>query len=227
MKNVYLVIVQILLFTSIASAESERVYSMEAFLGSAYSFKTPLEIEQDGEDKISLTADYDTKPFKGAPYYAVRLGTWDEDKGWEVELIHHKLYLANNPPEVNNFEITHGYNLLTLIRGWKKQWGGKEYIVRVGAGLTLVHPEITVRNKQMHGEHTVDSNGLMFNLAGYTAQASVGRRFYFSDRIFGSLEGKFTVSTADIKMEDGEVDAPNVAVHVLFGLGYDYKRPKK
>lgn len=76
----------------------------------------------------------------------------------------------------------------------------------------------------VHGKHSFKVLGAEGYFAGVTALAGIGKRFYFSEKVFGSVEAKISASTADIAMEDASIDAPNVALHFTFGLGYDHKR---
>jgi hypothetical protein len=199
---------------SVALAE----YSFEVFMGTQFNLRTPLTIEQKGEEKIEIdSAEYDSEAFTGfnSPYYAWRIGLWDNNRAWEFELVHEKLILKNKPDEVQHFEISHGYNLITINRAWAYP----KFIVRVGGGIVLTHPETTVRNKDK-GYHDEFPEG--FYVSGPTAQVAVGKRFGLWRGLFGVLETKFTASYAkDVPIADGDADVPNAAFHVLFGLGYE------
>ncbi len=192
-------------------------YSFEAATGGAYNFPMPLNIYQKGYPNINMTAHYDTKPFSPPPYYLLRIGKWNDNKAWELEFIHHKLYLSNTTDEVNNFTITNGYNLITLNRAWLNT---RNYIWRVGAGIVLAHPESKIRDQ------TFSETGGIFNddgyfVAGPSLMASLGKRFYLSKSFFIELEGKVTASYADVKIANGNAEAPDVAIHANVGIGYD------
>lgn len=185
--------------------------SLEAFLGAAYDFKTHLEITQSGQSDIGLGASYSTKPFTTPFYYDVRYGRWNKEgtHGWEIELLHHKLYLDNNPPEVQHFEITHGYNFL-MYNNAHTNYGA---IWRIGGGPIITHTESTVRGLV----HETD-----YQLAGAGIQFSVGKRWYFSRQFYGALEGKLTGAYARVSVANGRANVPNVAIHGLFGIGYAF-----
>jgi len=201
------------------SAAAETSWTLEILGGSAYNFTTPLTIRQTGETDIKLDARYSTRPFTGSPYFSIRLGRWTDNRAWEFEMTHHKLYLDNRPPEVQRFEISHGYNQITLNRAWNY----RGFIFHLGLGLVLTHPETRVR-----GKANTWVNGLLptgdkgFRLSGTTAQAAVGKRFFIYQGLFINLEGKLTGSYATIPIVDGDASVPNVAVHGLIGLGYEY-----
>lgn len=183
--------------------------SFEAFLGSAYSFHTGLDITQTGQPDLDFTAHYSTKPFTSPFYYDVRYGRWNGDSAWEIELLHHKVYLDNNPPEVQHFEITHGYNHLMINRAYFRNG----FIWHFGLGAVIAHTENTVRGL------SVDSN---YEFTGPCGQVAVGKRWYFSQQFFGTLEGKVTAAYAHVSVANGHANAPNVAIHGLFGIGYAF-----
>jgi hypothetical protein len=183
--------------------------------GAAYNFRLPLVIRQDSEDNIRLNADYDTKPFETPMYYSVRLGWWQENRSWELELIHHKLTLENKPPEVEHFSITHGFNLLTVNRAWKTPC----FIWRLGAGVVITHPESTIRGKTFEQDGGIADG---YYLSGPTAQIAVEKRFYLYKYLFFSIEAKYTLSWVHVPIKDGSADVWNSAVHGLLGLGFDF-----
>lgn len=199
---------------------SQAVYakwSVEVAGGVPYNFPMPLLIQQDGKPDISFTAHYETRPFSSPYYYNIRVGKWEGSKAWEVETIHHKIYLTNTSEEVSHFSISHGYNMFTLNRAWL---GTKDIIWRIGGGVIIAHPESTVRGQTFDESGGTLNNGGYY-LAGPTAMVSLGKRFYLTKAFFIELEGKATASYAYVKVEDGHADAPLVALHADFGLGYD------
>jgi len=212
-KAVYLL--ALLLFMILPFPAKGEEITIQFFGGFAYNFSLPLVIRQEGKDNIRLSADYDTKPFDTPIYWSLRAGKWGEKDGWEIELLHHKLYLKNNPPEVEHFTVTHGFNLLTLNRAWKRA----NFIWRAGAGVVVAHPESAVRGK------TFSQEGGLFEgyyLAGPTLQVAVEKRFPLFKSFFLCLEGKYTLSWAHIPVEEGKADLWNSAIHGLIGLGYNF-----
>ena len=181
--------------------------------GSAYNIPTPLKIRQLGEEDIDITAEYETRAWATmAPYYDLRVGHWRGDHAWEFESLHHKLYLSNEPDEVQSFSISHGYNLNTV--NYAKQ--EKAFIWRLGAGVVMTHPETKIR-----GESWQDDGGVNgFYISGLSTQAALEKRFFFRQKWFFSIEGKFTAAYATIPVAGGEADVPNIALHALVGIGY-------
>lgn len=221
MKKLVPILLAGMIIPAIPASPSQKSWTFEYASGSAYNFTTPLQIRQDGTYDINIDAEYATKPFHGSPYYAARIGRRTGNRGWELELIHHKLYLRNNPRNVQHFEISHGYNFLDVNRVWER-WG---IDFRLGGGLVITHPETMVRGMQYPTDQGMLGQGLF--LSGPAGQASVGKRVFLWKGLFLSLEGKFTAAYAIIPVADGLAFVPNFAVHGLFGLGYSCRFPGK
>jgi len=188
---------------------------LQASTGTAAQLKSRLRIEQDGEPELDFTARYATRPYtSGAPYYALRLGRWVGSDAWEIETHHHLVTLVDNPPQVGEFALTHGYNLNTVNRAWLRAG----FVWRVGAGIVITHPESLVRGKQYRGGGFAEG----FSLSGVCGQVAAEKRIPLWDELFLSLEGKFTAAWAKVPIEDGEATVPNYAFHALAGLGYSF-----
>jgi hypothetical protein len=185
-------------------------WRIEAFTGTAGNFTTPLTVHQDGRPELRMDARYDTRPFTGSPYDSARIGWWKGSSGWELQLLHHKLYLANPTPEISALEISHGYNMLTLSRA--ASWRG--FTLRGGAGLVVTFPETTIRGRTRAT--------LGYDLSGLTVAAGVGRRWPEAARLSLAGEVRLTLSWATIPVFEGDADVPNRALHFLVGLGYRF-----
>jgi len=195
------------------AAQAEWVFQLAS--GSAYNVPTPLTVSQDGQEDIELTARYDTNALSTfAYYYDLRVARWKDDHAWEFESLHHKLYLTNKPAEIQEFAISHGYNLNTVNSAWRKDG----FVYRIGAGIVMTHPETRVRGKDY-----IDEGGINgFHISGITAQAALEKRFSFLEKAFVSAEAKLTTSYAKIPVADGDAEVPNIAIHGLIGIGYAY-----
>lgn len=190
-------------------------WSLQIFGGVPFNFNLPLTIHQSGHPDMKITGKYDSRPFESPHYYAWRVGAWNGNRAWELELVHSKLYLRNKPPEVQEFSISHGYNLLTINRAWEV----KGLIYRAGLGVVITHPETTIR-----GLPHPEGGGLYdgYYLSGPTVQGAVEKRFHLWKWFIASLEAKLTATYARIPVENGHADVPNLAVHGLFGIGVQW-----
>jgi hypothetical protein len=195
-----------------SAAAQEARWTLEALGGSAASVNTTLTVRQEGEPEIQISAHWATRAFQQPIYWAVRVGRGSPRGGWELELMHHKIYLENTTPEVTQFEITHGFNMATIQRTWIR--GG--WILRAGAGAVIGHTQSRVRGLSSgRGGDEVDR----YELAGPAFQIGVGRRFFVTRHFFGTVEGKATYGYAKVSISRGEATTGNFAFHGLFGIG--------
>lgn len=197
-----------------APAAAEEGWTFQASVGEVYNFDTSLKIHQEGFEAIDVDADYETQPFESPLYYSLRAGRWSGRSGWELELIHQKVFLQNRPPEVQFFGISHGYNLLTVNRAWDL----RGFLWRVGVGPVIAHPENEVRGRVLDPEDTNLSGG--YHLTGPVLQLGLEKRFDLGQRWFLGIEGKVSTARATVPVAGGEADVPNTAVHALVGLGW-------
>jgi hypothetical protein len=190
----------------------------ELFTGTAWSMPTPLTVDLPGAGgRTRIDARYSTRPFQDAPYYSYRVGVARADgRAVELEMMHHKLYLENPSGPVERFEVTHGYNLPTV--NFSVPSG--EWRARFGVGLVVAHPEGSIGGREIAGEPTVLGGG--YHIAGFTTQLGFGRRYALGageTAMTAAPEVKVTASWARIGVPAGTVTVPNVAVHLLGGVG--------
>ncbi len=182
--------------------------------GLQYNVPMPIVIRQAGQPDIRLTARFSTRPFIDVPYYDIKFGVVRKLWACELELVHHKLYLGNRPPEVGTFEITHGYNpiLLSVVHD---EWG---VALRAGAGIVLTHPETTVR-----GLRFPETGGILgWYVSGPAAQLSVSKWFAISRQFFAGIEGKAVGAWARVPIVQGNADVPNLSLHGLVSVGWRF-----
>lgn len=187
-------------------------------VGEVANLETSLEIRQRGSPTIEQDADYETRPFEAPLYYSLRAGRWRDRTGWELELIHQKIFLQNRPSQVQRFDISHGYNLVTVNRAWEL----RRFVLRLGAGVVIAHPENEVRGRALDPEDTNLSGG--YHLGGPALQAGIEKRFELGDRWLLGIEGKASAARAEVPVAGGEADVPNAALHLLVSFGFRYVR---
>ena len=98
---------------------AQAQWTMELGTGFAYSVPIRLRIEQAWQPTIKLEARYETREFTWPWYYQMRFANWHGNYAWEVEHIHHKIFLKNKPSTIQSFSISHGYNQITINRAWR------------------------------------------------------------------------------------------------------------
>ena len=204
-----------ILLSCAATGRAAERWAFEYFGGTPWHFVTPLTISQSGQPDIEVRARYAAKAFETPHYYAWRVGAWSGDRAWEVELIHDKIYLKNRPAGVEEFSVSHGYNLLTANRAWRRAG----LIYRLGAGVVVAHPESTIRGRKLPENRALFNDG--YYLSGPTVQVTAGRRFAVGKRLFVAIEAKATASYARVRVEGGHAHVPCAALHALAGLGWE------
>jgi hypothetical protein len=193
-------------------------WSFQAATGFGRSLETPLSIEQAGFPALRIDeARYENRPFEGSPYFMLRVAHRRGADAWELQHLHHKIYLDNRPAEVARFDVTHGYNLFTVNRRWTR--GG--FGLRAGGGAVIAHPESTIRGLRFGPRRGIF--GLDQYLTGPALLLGLSREWRPAR---GSLlvapELQFSAARARVPIRDGEASAPNVAFHFLVGLGWEF-----
>jgi hypothetical protein len=208
-----------LLLISSHPARAQHRFTFQVFGGGAWNASTPLTIRQQGRPDVEISADWETKPFVQPLYWAVRASLEGRSGAWELQLLHDKLHLAHEPPEVGAFEITHGFNLVTLGRSFPLSKG---FTARAGAGVVLAHAESTVR-----GEHEGNAGNLGggYELTGPVFLAGAGWQLPLSRYLFVSAESLVTAAHARVPVARGDATFWNVALHGLIGLGVRFGSP--
>jgi hypothetical protein len=219
LKRVTFIISFIVIVLSGTNAQSR--WSFELNGGEVYNFPSPLIISQQGYPNIKLWARYSTEALTLPVYWDICLGRWDNAKLWEFEVIHHKLYLDNITSDVQKFNISHGFNMLMMNRGFAK----KTFRYRAGAGIVLAHPESTIRGKEF-GDSTDDFD-LGYYISGPAFNLAVSRPFYLGKRFYINMEAKTTVAYSYIKVAQGHADVYSFAFHIILGFGFDFIKSGK
>lgn len=198
-----------LLLAAALAAPASAGVAVQLSGGAAHNAPSPLVIRQDGATVLDRAARLDTRSFDPPLYYAARAGRWDGPRAWELELVHHKVYLEDAPPEVE-FAVSHGLNFLLLNRARRE--GG--WLWRGGLGPVIAHPETKIRGRTLEG----GGMGGGYYLSGAAAQLSLERRLTIW-KLFLSLEAKATLAWARVPVAGGHASLLNPAFHALVGVG--------
>lgn len=209
-------ILLVLLGVVISSGQSR--WSFELHGGEVYNVPMPLKIAQEGFSDLKLTARYHTEALTLPVYWDCRISKWKSNKSWELEAIHHKLYLENTTPEVEKFNISHGFNMIFVNRGFEKN----KFRYRTGLGMVLVHPESKIRGLEFG--NSTDDWDLGYYLTGPVLNLAVSKPIKLSGRFYANVEGKTTCAYSRIKIANGHADVYNLALHLNIGFGVDLIR---
>lgn len=218
MKNIKgIVLITFILLFWTAGAQSRWLFELQG--AEVYNVPLPLTIHQMGHPDLKLTgARYHTEPFTMPVYYDGRISRWHDDKSWEVQFTHHKIYLQNTPQEVQKFNVSHGFNLLMINRGFDK----RIFRYHMGAGIVIAHPESEVRGLLFQSDRRDNDRG--YYLSGPAIHASVNKPFYLGSRFFINTEARSTLAYASVRIAQGRADVWNIAFHLMLGLGVEVKK---
>lgn len=216
MKYSFDIVLILFLFLFSIKLEAQSRLVFEFGTGIPYNIPMPLTIRQTGENTLHLIGQYDSRPFEIPIFWDWKISYWDSSTGWELEAIHHKLFLTNKPSEVQQFDISHGINLVVINRCFLKDG----FIFKVGAGISLTHPESVVRFKRLDENRGILDQG--YYISGPAVLFSGGKILYIYKNIFMVVEAKLGLSYSNIPIADGSADVYNIAAMLTFGVGTDF-----
>ncbi|MBM4188349.1 MAG: hypothetical protein FJ206_13695 [Gemmatimonadetes bacterium] len=197
-----------------AAPSAAQQVEFQLFSGSAVSLPLPIEINQAGQADLSFTAHWATHPTRPTWYYAGRLGLWNGNRGWRLDFTHHKLYLTNPPPEIQEFRITNGFNIITLSRAFRRN----RFSYSLGAGPVITFPVNTIRGQQVEPRRGLKG----YLLSGASVMGMATREFGIAAGLFASLDARGSASWVRVPVAGGRASVPNVALHLHAGLGYRF-----
>jgi hypothetical protein len=196
---------------------SKGRFSLEFLPGGAAILPSTLFIHQEGFPDMKFTAHYRTESFTLPLYYSFRLGYKINDRSTiELEMNHLKVKLDNNPPEIEVFSISHGYNQL---------WANyaiiyKGFVCRAGIGPVVAHPESIVRGKKF--DTTSGFGEMGYYISGITSQLAVQKKLFLGKHFYFSAETKLNAAYTRVKIADGFARVPICALNGLIGLGVEF-----
>ena len=203
------------LFFAQTTTYAQSRWSFELHGGEVYNVPMPLRIKQQGYPDLKLSARYHTEALTLPVYWDWRFSRWHDNKSWEFEAIHHKLYLENTTPEIQKFNISHGFNMLMINRGFDR----KKFHYRFGAGIVLAHPESNIRGKEFG--NTNDDWDMGYYLSGPVLNFALGKPIRLGSRFYLNAEAKTTFAFSHIKIAEGHANVYNLAFHLVIGIGGD------
>lgn len=194
-----------------ASEETRPTWTVEYLVALGINADSRLRIQQAGYPDIALDAQWSSRPFHTPYLWMLRAGREGRRHGWALELHHHKLFLQNKPPEVQDFNITHGTNFLTAQHSWlRHRW--RWFAL---AGAVIAHPEGTVRG--MPFEEKSGFLGTGYSLTGPVLGGGVGASLPVTSWLHVSGEARVTHAWIRAKATDGHVQVRNLAFHLPIG----------
>lgn len=200
------------LIFSQAVADEEPAWSLEVLIGDAINFDSRTRIQYAQNNPVVLDGDYETRGLESPLHYTVRIARWDQDRAWELQLLHHKLYLRNRPPQVDALSVSHGFNIVALNRAF----AANRWRFRIGLGPVIAHPEARLGGVSYDGP---------YELAGVAGLGGIGTTLALTPNF--SILGEITATLGYIEVhphgnQDLTLDIRNPAIHAQFGIGYRF-----
>jgi opacity protein-like surface antigen len=201
-----------LIAASQAAGAADPEWSAEVLIGDAYNLNSRTHIHTVQTPAAAFDGDYETRGLEGPLHYAWRVTRWEQDRGWELQFLHHKLYLRNRPQNVEALSISHGFNIVALGRAYRMD----AWRFRFGLGPVIAHPEARIAGV---------SYGDDYELAGAAAVGSIGIALDLTAR--WSIAGEVAATYGYAEMHpSGEPDlrfsVRNPAIHAQVGVGYRF-----
>lgn len=189
---------------------ADAAIRIELFAGTATNAVPHLRISQTGKADLEIDPRFETRALESPIYYALRV---TGAGGWAIDLVHDKLFLANPNPAVARFSISHGLNLLSVLR----IWDGRAFYRHIGLGLVAAHAESTVRGREFDEHRGLAGTG--YHLTGPVLTLGTGCRVRIADRYWLTVEGRGTAARVRLPVAGGDARFSHFALHLLVGAG--------
>lgn len=207
------IITILLLATGTSYTIAQNRWTFEFLPGYAGVLQSNLSVWQSGQKVADFTAQWETRSFEIPIYYSYRLGYVNKNGGWEVEMNHLKVYLANTNEVITRFSISHGYNQVWVNRVFGLPFGS----LRVGLGPVVSHEENTVNGLALSEKGGLFNDG--YHFSGISSQVAWQKRFWIGSYFFLSGEAKLSAAYAKVRVYDGHARVPMAGYHILIGAG--------
>jgi hypothetical protein len=193
-----------------------QIRSIDLLGGVVYNIPTPLLITQEKRDNFVHTAEYDTKSFKDVPYFVLRLNYKMTRNMLEFQYTHHKIELRNTTSNIQHFEITDGFNILSI----NYRIISKLFDYRIGLGAAIVYTKSTVMGYDYKSKQGIFNSG--YFVAGPVLILGANKELKISGNFYMNLELQFTTSWVLVPIAAGYAHVSNLGIHFLLGMGYKF-----
>ena len=217
MKRSHRYCIHLLIILCLAShLEGQTMYSIDLMSGLVYNLRSPLLIQEQSKDNQVLMVDFKTSSFSGMPYFLLRFNFHFADHALEIQYLHHKITMNNPQDNVQQFEIDHGFNILSFQYRFELDFLN----LRFGAGAIIAYPESIVSSRSFSGAGGIVNSG--YYIAGPALLVGANKVFPVSKDFYLSAEILMTSAWALVPIATGQALASNFALHMLFGGGYHF-----
>jgi hypothetical protein len=221
-------------------ASAHAQWAVSTFTGTSHTRPSTITIDRPdvAEALEFIDVPYDARPFKGAPYYGIRVTRFFSDArtfGLEFELLHNKVYartgetvrvrgtIAGQPVDarllmqdfVQRYNQSHGLTFLLASVVWRRALGepGSRFalLARGGAGPVVSGRDIVMTGLNVQG----------YEVSGVGAQAAAGFTARIAGKVAAMAEYKFTYARPEIGLSGGGRGRMAAASHhIAMGLTF-------
>ena len=192
-----------------APAGPETSFVFQVFGGAPLNIPTGLTIHHEALGSVRHRATWVSRPVQQPFYWALRTRWQRRDDGFELQLLHHKIYLQNNPESIDHLEITHGFNVLTV------NYLRRSYPVQPRLGIGVVIPDA---ESVVLGEFHQDG----YKIAGPALMVGAGWEHARGRHVLVAADAQFIAGWAAVDIAGGEARVRSLALHLLLGLGLGF-----
>jgi len=221
------IIIFVLIFSDHSQCQVKWTFEFSG--GTALNLPSDIKIHQTGFEILHLKkAKFYSEPFTLPPYWDWRISYTKGKKLFELEAIHHKLYLKNMPSEIKRFSISHGFNMFFINYGRvgeaslliNEKVFKSNVIYRFGLGVVFAHPETEIRGFSFEDKgEFLNTN---YYLSGPAINLGIGKRWYVLKRLFFNTEIKITSAYVKIPVTLGYAKVFTSSFQFVAGLGFDF-----
>ena len=187
------------------------------FGGTAFQAPARLTVRQAGAEDLRFTAHYAAHPFTAPIYYAWRIAWWNAARpgaarGWALELVHHKVFVTNPPPEIERFSVSHGLNLVSAMRLWEV---GRAHLF-AGIGPVISHPESSIRGRVLEQRGGIFDAG--YHWTGPQLSVGAGTSARVLGRAFVNVEARGAAARVRVPVAGGSARFTHLGLHLMLGI---------
>jgi len=211
------------LYSTICLGQEKSQWTFDmSYGGITFNIPAPLYIEQEGETDISIPfAKYRSEEYIRPWYWLWRFSKIKNSRSWGFEAIHHKLYLQNKTSDIQDFAISHGYNILHINRGFHYD----KLTLMLSAGCIYAHPENTIRDKKLNPDQGILNWG--YYITGPSIATTINKKWDLSNWIYFWAESKLNLSYSKVPIAKGNAKMVQASFHLMASLGVYFIKPKE
>jgi hypothetical protein len=159
---------------------------------------------------LAHRASWESRSLEQPFYWCLRLRWQRVGHAFELQLLHHKMHLANPTPTIRQLEVTHGFNIVSghYVRPWRG------FLLRAGAGVVLPKTDADIDG--------VYGGTASYRLQGWALLVGAGREWTVAGPLSVVAEAQGIAARTAIDVPGGTGTVRHLGLHLLAGLGLGF-----